>query len=315
MTTILPTLPSDVTYTQVASETDDLLARLQRSNAYWRDHKREMRRLAGKTDPVPTPPVDIAHPMPASVACAKCHDGGVIKVPAPTGKYGLDGWRYDLEVCQCRAQSVRERRAARIKAASNLTPEMESMTFASYDRTWDAEAYDAAQAFIARLATPGLMVTPFLVLSGTYGSGKTHLLAAIAHAAMQQGRAPLFAVVPSLLDWFKSAFGKQDHSREQRDAFEVRFAGICDADVLLLDDLGAENSTEWAREKLWQLINHRYTRYLPTVFSTNALPEQLEGRIANRLLDFARSEQVYTVDKSYRTDPRRAKQRRTKKGA
>jgi len=309
----IPPPPSDATYQEIVTEYNGLLARLRQSNERQTAYRRDMRRQHSDA-PSPPAPVDIAHPMPAQFACPKCQDIGVVKVASEAGRYGLEGWRYDLVPCQCRAQQVRERQATRVKAASNLTPEMQDMTFDTYDRAWDQDAYDTALAFAEALATGAKGIAPFLVLSGTYGSGKTHLQAAIAHHAMQHGRQPLFAVVPSLLDWFKSAFGQPTRDRAQQDAFEARFAGICDADVLLLDDLGAEYSTKWAQEKLYQIINHRYARRLPTVFSTNLLPEQLEPRIADRLTDAAYSEQVYTVDKSYRRRQARPKQQ-TKKRA
>jgi DNA replication protein DnaC len=264
----------------------------------------------------PSPPVDLAHPQVApNYACQTCHDAGIVKVALPSGRYGLAPWRYDLVVCSCRAQQVAERRATRIKDASNLTAEMQSMTFASYQRDWDPDAFDAAWAFAEGLADGGTPEAPFLLLFGTYGSGKTHLMAAIAHHAMHHSRQPLFAVVPSLLDWFKAAFGQPAKDREQQDAFEARFRGICDADVLLLDDLGAENSTGWAQEKLFQIINHRYARRLPTVFSTNLTPDKMEPRVADRLMDLAVCEQVGTVNKSYRQHAARAKQRRQKGAA
>ncbi len=55
--------------------------------------------------------------------------------------------------------------------------------------------------------------------------------------------------------------------------------------LLILDDLGAASATPWAREKLYQLINHRYAYRLATVVTTNLKPEAIEPRIYSRLCD------------------------------
>jgi DNA replication protein DnaC len=57
------------------------------------------------------------------------------------------------------------------------------------------------------------------------------------------------------------------------------------AALLVLDDLGTESATAWAREKLYQLFNHRYNARLPTVITTAVPIEQLDPRLASRMLD------------------------------
>ena len=52
-----------------------------------------------------------------------------------------------------------------------------------------------------------------------------------------------------------------------------------------LDDLGAENSTPWVNETLFQLINYRYNNELPTIFTSNAEVDGVEDRIRSRMLD------------------------------
>ena len=55
--------------------------------------------------------------------------------------------------------------------------------------------------------------------------------------------------------------------------------------LLILDDLGAHNSTPWAQEKLFQILNHRYNNRLATVITTNQPLDDLDPRIASRLVD------------------------------
>src|SRR3954454_6981142 len=63
------------------------------------------------------------------------------------------------------------------------------------------------------------------------------------------------------------------------------FDRLRNAPMMILDDLGVENPSPWAQEKLFQLLNHRYSHQLPTVITTNADLELLDPRIRSRLLD------------------------------
>jgi DNA replication protein DnaC len=55
----------------------------------------------------------------------------------------------------------------------------------------------------------------------------------------------------------------------------------------VLDDLGTESATAWAREKLYQLLNHRYLANLATVITSNRAPERLDPRIVSRMQERA----------------------------
>ncbi|MDQ3413052.1 MAG: ATP-binding protein, partial [Chloroflexota bacterium] len=68
-------------------------------------------------------------------------------------------------------------------------------------------------------------------------------------------------------------------------AYDDRFNAIRSAFLLILDDLGTENTTPWAREKLYQLINHRYNERLPTIITSNQEHKLIDERILSRLLD------------------------------
>src|SRR4029078_3601947 len=74
----------------------------------------------------------------------------------------------------------------------------------------------------------------------------------------------LFAVVPDLLDHLRATFDPTNGV-----AYDDRFSAIRNSPLLVLDDLGTENTTPWAREKLYQIFNHRYNEQLPTVITSN----------------------------------------------
>lgn len=119
--------------------------------------------------------------------------------------------------------------------------------------------------------------------SVAYGNGKTHLAAAIANYVTNEGEPVLFIVVPDLLDHLRATFNPASGMR-----LDKRFNEVKTASLLILDDLGTESATAWAREKLYQLFNHRYNARLPTIITTAKPIDDLDPRLATRMLDGSR---------------------------
>lgn len=123
----------------------------------------------------------------------------------------------------------------------------------------------------------------WLVFEGTYGSGKTHLAAAIANYRAGLGDPPLFVMIPDLLDHLRAAF-----SPNAGTSYDRRFDEVRTAKLLILDDLGSQSATPWAKEKLHQLLNYRYNAELATVITVakESLEQHLvDERIITRMLD------------------------------
>ena len=100
---------------------------------------------------------------------------------------------------------------------------------------------------------------------------------------MSEGRPVFFAFVPALLDHLRSTF-----SPDSPVGYDELFEQIKTIPILILDDLGAESSTAWAEEKLYQIVVHRHEARLPTVITTSFSLDALETakpRIATRLVD------------------------------
>lgn len=135
------------------------------------------------------------------------------------------------------------------------------------------EAFEAAQAFAEN-------PKGWLSLHGTYGSGKTHLAAAIGNYQSAKGSPPLFIVVPDLLDHLRAAFAPNSGI-----SLDKRFNEVRTAQLLILDDLGTQSATPWAREKLYQLFNYRYNAELPTVITSSIMPDELDQRLYSRMSD------------------------------
>ncbi len=135
------------------------------------------------------------------------------------------------------------------------------------------EAYNKARAF-ARDPKDWLLFT------GTFGCGKTHLAAAIANFRVSQGFPALFVVVPDLLDHLRATFNPSSTV-----SFDKRFEEVRRTPFLVLDDLGTESAPPWAREKLYQIFDYRYNARLATVITTANQIDDIDPRLATRMLD------------------------------
>lgn len=228
--------------------------------------------------PAPEPtallPDDVA--LEATLACPHCAGIGWLRQPPSAGaRIGeLIPYRCTL------AREDAQRRAERFRR-SNLAP-FARLTFAQFDPLAPGAhaAYQAARRFARQ-------PHGWLTLLGPCGAGKTHLAAAIAHAALEQAIAAQLVVVPDLLDQLRQAVAA--------DRPDARFEAVKQVPLLVLDDLGTEQVTPWAREKLYQLINHRYNHQLATVFTSNLRLEQLDPRVASRMHDPALPATILTI--------------------
>ncbi len=113
-----------------------------------------------------------------------------------------------------------------------------------------------------------------ILFHGKPGRGKTFLTFCIANELLGKG-VPLIAMSTlGLLSKIKATYGKWG------DAGEVQVINsLKNASLLILDDLGAENSTTWTKEKLYEIIDSRYRNKKPMIVSTNLTLEQLKNKL------------------------------------
>ena len=122
--------------------------------------------------------------------------------------------------------------------------------------------------------------SPSLLLYGKTGLGKTHLSLAVAGKAAESGYGVIYTSAQNLFNKLeKEKFGRSDGNTEET---------ILDCDLLIIDDLGAEFTTQFTVSALYNIINSRELEGKPTIISTNLTPEQLTStyseRIASRIL-------------------------------
>ena len=138
-------------------------------------------------------------------------------------------------------------------------------------------AYQSALAFVS-----GKAKHHFLTLVGEPGRGKTHLALGIGWHWLENNLGLVkYWQVETLLDDLRHGFRADTDEKAQR--FDELLKWIKEVPLLILDDLGVEQSTPWARAKLDEIIDFRYIRGEKTVLTTNLAPEKLQVRISSRL--------------------------------
>ncbi len=136
------------------------------------------------------------------------------------------------------------------------------------DRSSLKQAFFDAREFAMRRETK-----PWLLLHGSTGVGKTHLAVAIANELLKRDASVTFWSVPELLDSFRQTYSNSDQS-----AFFKLFDPVRECEMLILDDFAAPQMTDWALEKLYQIVTYRHDRRLPTVITSQYM---LWGRADN----------------------------------
>ena len=133
-----------------------------------------------------------------------------------------------------------------------------------------------------------------LLIGSQPGAGKTHLMAAITNKLLEEMHSIVFLVVPDILQELRNTYGNN------KDTEGRLLYGLADCDLLILDDIGAEKTTDWTTEKLYTIINNRYMNNKPVIFTTNCelkeLTERLGDRTTSRILEMCDVLEVETKD-------------------
>jgi DNA replication protein DnaC len=238
-------------------------------------------------------PIPAPHTLPGEPDCPLCGGVGYLRTDLPIEHPDFG----KLRICTCRQGQIHQQTRERLFKLSHLD-ELSHLTFDNFkprghmglppQQANSLElAYNQAQQFSQSLSG-------WLLLQGNFGCGKTHLAAAIANFAVDLGVPTLFITVPDLLDSLRFAYQSPEAT------FEERFEEIRQADLLILDDFGTQNATQWAQEKLFQIINYRYINRLPLVVTTNLSIQDIEDRIRSRLMDPELVTRVRILSPDYR---------------
>ncbi len=226
--------------------------------------------------------------------CPICGGAGFVIPDLPFGDPGFG----KAVPCACKERERLERRLRAVSAVGgNAT--VAHLTFDKFMPEGNGLSPERAanlRGAYGKCLSFALDPEGWLLITGAYGCGKTHLAAAIVNARIAQGHAALFLTLPDLLDHLRAAFGPTNPV-----PYDELFEQLRSTPLLVLDDLGAQSSTPWAQEKLFQLLNHRYNLRLPTVITTNQRLEDMEPRLRSRLGDIGLVVRVPILAADFRT--------------
>lgn len=180
-------------------------------------------------------------------------------------KSSLSDMRFEIEFLKQSIESYKGL-ANKMRNESNLGDRFKSRTFDTFDVDEDNKrAYMTCNRYAEKFLEIMKEDRNSIVLFGGYGTGKTHLAASVANYLIDNlGTPVVFGTFSGLLDKIKNEFTGTGRTLNN----------MCNAPLLIIDDLGKEKRSDWVDEVLFKVINSRYENKLPIIITTNLTQEQ-----------------------------------------
>jgi DNA replication protein DnaC len=196
------------------------------------------------------------------------------------------GFLYDVETntafdCRCRPQRVARAKARSLSAV--IPRRYRNVSFARPPVTDIAPNIVAATRRFSDRIDEHLDAGRGLWFMGPVGTGKTTLAMLVAKAALAAGRSVAIYSLPRLLNEIRDIHRAERSHLDLLDRLTV-------VDLLHIDDVGAERTTDWVLEELYSIVNARYEDQRSMLITTNiedhaALCEQIAERTVSRLTE------------------------------
>jgi DNA replication protein DnaC len=183
--------------------------------------------------------------------------------------------------CRCRGQIIAQRKARSLSAV--IPRRYRDVAFERPPVTEIAPAVVTATRRFVDAIDEKLNAGRGLWFMGDVGTGKTTLAMLVSKAAIAAGRSVAIYSLPRLLNEIR------DTHRAERSHVDL-LDRLTAVDLLHVDDVGAERSTDWVLEELYSIVNARYEEQKSMVITTNitdreALCEQITERTVSRLTE------------------------------
>lgn len=149
-----------------------------------------------------------------------------------------------------------------------------------HDKTGITKIFMQIQDYISGFDKKKSEGANLYIWSHICGSGKTMVSCAIANELIDKGYSILFMTPSKLLTSIQSTY----HSNTGKTEEEI-MKGLQRCDLLILDDLGTENQSQWGDSKIYEVVNDRYLNHAPILFTSNLNIADISNRYNKRAVD------------------------------
>lgn len=194
-------------------------------------------------------------------------------------------------ICECRKKDIEEKekiqankekqiRLQQIMNNSLMDEKFKNSKFKNWDfNKGTKKMYDIGNKYVKRFKDMKKESIGLLIY-GEPGNGKTHTATCIANELIIKMVPVVCVSINALLDRIKDTYNRFGNEGE-----DTVLKSLVNADLLIIDDLGTEQNTDWSRTRIYNILDSRYRNGLPLIITTNLPLNELQNRYEKRTYD------------------------------